>query len=85
MNNKFSLFVSGLILSFLPLIIHSNNIPLKAEEITENVNNSHESSHKMAKNQDADVEYMTNLALMKGHLIVGKELLLLRAFIIKRI
>lgn len=48
----------------------------KTQSATETVNpNSTETSEVVAPQPDADVDYLTTLGLMKGHLMVAKELL----------
>ena len=80
MNNKISLSLPCLILFSLSFIFDSHHVLLRAEETKNKLENSHYHSQMIAENQDVDVEYMTNLALIKGHLIVGKELLLLQEY-----
>lgn len=75
MNKKLNLLLSTILFSST-VIFPAEQILGKGEVLAKETQ-THQ-HHQDIANQD--LEYMTNLALIKGHLIVGKELLLLKEY-----
>ncbi|BAQ63689.1 hypothetical protein [Geminocystis sp. NIES-3709] len=76
-NSQLFSFLSLLTISFT-FTLFMSDYGLKALE----VNNSYYKQHKIDHSQhqkilDKDLDFMTNLGLIKGHLMLGKELLVL--------
>lgn len=70
---KFSHFICVTLLSFV-LIITTNQIKVNAFN---SVSSTNENDHSLilAQISNSDLNFFTNLGLMKGHLLVGKELI----------
>lgn len=73
---KFNYFLC-LLLSTFALIITIEQLNVQAENLQ---HHQLKSTEQLAINQEDDLDFMTNLALIKGHLIVGKELLELKEY-----